>query len=96
MAQIIYKYPIVLDDDMHRGVLKLPKHAHMLKDYVQHKSFSSPIYIYAIVDPDETELVDVDVMIYGTGQLMDDMSPDYTYFTSWEIDGVVLHVFIKF
>ena len=86
MKNIIYKYPIPIQDYIK---LTLPKGAEVLCVKIQ---WESP-YIWALVDENETEKEERDFRIFGTGNYFD--LTEYKYIGTFLHDGGVFvwHLF---
>ena len=61
---VIYKYPVELDMKTEKTYVELPSHA---KVFSARCEGMYEIYIYAIVDKEETEMIKREVLWCGTG-----------------------------
>lgn len=96
----VYKYVLdycwnVVDDPKIPYTIELPKGATVLSCGLQNKE---NVCIWAMVDPNQTEMIEVEFYIFGTGwNISDDIGNDLRFIGTYMIsDGMfVYHVFMK-
>lgn len=96
----VYKYVLdycwnVVDDPKIPYTIELPKGATVLSCGLQNKE---NVCIWAMVDPNQTELIEVEFYIFGTGwNISDDIDNGLRFIGTYMIsDGMfVYHVFMK-
>ena len=65
-TRTIYKYPLKLTEK--QNVL-LPLHSRLISV----KSINEQLYLYAMIDPEQTRTGNVEILMYGTGHVFDSM-----------------------
>lgn len=96
----VYKYVLdycwnVVDDPKIPYTIELPKGATVLSCGLQN---NENVCIWAMVDPNQTEMIEVEFYIFGTGwNISDDIGNDLRFIGTYMIsDGMfVYHVFMK-
>lgn len=96
----VYKYVLdycwnVVEDPKIPYTIELPKGATVLSCGLQNKE---NVCIWAMVDPNQTEMIEAEFYIFGTGwNISDDISNDLRFIGTYMIsDGMfAYHVFMK-
>lgn len=96
----VYKYVLdycwnVVDDHKNPYTIELPKGAEVLSCGLQNKE---NVCIWAMVDPNQTEMIEAEFYIFGTGwNIPDDITNSLRFIGTYMIsDGMfVYHVFMK-
>ena len=94
---VIYKYPVQLNMDTKEVYVELPKNAQVFSARCED---ICEIYIYAIVDKEETEMVKREVLWCGTGgDLSEDQEDKINYYTFLGTfkagQSLIWHIWIK-
>lgn len=91
MKQTIYRYGIDVEDEV---VLKMPRGARIISVGTKTPSAGSMLDLWAMCDPEETELESVRIRIVGTGHPIPDWQQLLFIGTVVVYDGVLVwHVF---
>ena len=84
--RIIHKYPLRLTEK--QNVL-IPLHSRLITV----KSINEQLYLYAMIDPKQTRLGKLEILIYGTGHVFDSML-SFNHLETVGQNGFVWHVFV--
>ena len=85
-TRTIYKYPLRLTE---KQKVLLPLHSRLISV----KSINEQLYLYAMIDPEQTRTDNVEVLIYGTGHVFDSML-SFNHLDTVVENGFVWHVFV--
>ena len=83
--RIIHKYPLRLTEK--QNVL-IPLHSRLISV----KSINEQLYLYAMIDPEQTRTDNIEILIYGTGHVFDNML-SFNHLDTVVEHGFVWHVF---
>ena len=84
-TRTIYKYPLRLTEK--QNVL-IPLHSRLISV----KSINDQLYLYAMIDPEQTRTDNVEILIYGTGHVFDSLL-SFNHLETVVEHGFVWHVF---
>ena len=84
--RIIYKYPLRLTEK--QNVL-IPLHSKLITV----KSINEQLYLYAMIDPEQTRTGNVEILIYDTGHELDSML-SFNHLETVVENGFVRHIFV--
>lgn len=96
----IYKYLVARDEDTGELFIEVPEGAEVISAIVSEKTFDSPGYIYAIVDPTLTPTVKREVLWLGTGWPLgkeDQEKMDrYQFLGTFQDGWYVWHIWVEY
>ena len=83
--RVIHKYPLRLTEKQN---VVIPLHSRLITV----KSINDRLYLYAMIDPEQTRTGNVEILIYGTGRVFDSML-SFNHLETVVENGFVWHVF---
>ena len=83
--RIIHKYPLRLTEKQN---VVIPLHSRLITV----KSINEQLYLYAMIDPEQTRTDNIEVLIYGTGHVFDSIL-SFNHLETVVQNGFVWHVF---
>ena len=85
-TRTIYKYPLRLTE---KQKVLLPLHSRLISV----ESINEQLYLYTMIDPEQTRTCNVEILIYGTGHVFDSLL-SFNHLDTVVEHGFVWHVFV--
>ena len=86
-TRTIYKYPLRLTE---KQKVLLPLHSRLISV----ESINEQLYLYAMIDPEQTRTGNVEILIYGTGHVFDSLL-SFNHLETVVQNGFVWHIFVE-